>query len=85
MPERRRYVRHRIFKGAKIALPGHRASIDCTARNISDGGACLAVATPIGIPDDFDLLFDSDDGMRHCHVMWRTDSRIGVEFRKQAA
>ena len=42
MQERRKHVRHRILKGAKIAFPGHRAAIDCTARNISDGGACLA-------------------------------------------
>jgi hypothetical protein len=81
MPERRKHVRHRILKGAKIAFPGHRAAIDCIARNISESGACLAVVTPVGIPDDFDLVLDSDHGMRPCHVVWRSDARIGVEFR----
>ena len=80
MQERRQYVRHRILKGARITFADHRSVIDCTARNISEGGACLAVASPMGVPDDFDLVFDSEYGMRRCHVAWRSDMRIGVQF-----
>jgi len=83
MQERRKFVRHRILKGARIAFPDHRATIDCVARNISEGGACLAITNPLGIPDDFDLIFDSTRGTHHCHVVWRADTRIGVEFRSQ--
>jgi hypothetical protein len=34
--------------------------IDCTVRNLSDGGALLLVNSLIGIPDSFDLTIDSD-------------------------
>ncbi len=86
MQERRKFIRHRILKGARIALTDEcAAAIDCVARNISEGGACLAIADPRAVPDDFDLIFDSGYGTRHCRVVWRTESRIGVEFRPQSA
>jgi hypothetical protein len=77
--ERRRVARHRTLKGARITFQGHRVSIDCAVRNLSDRGACLKVESPIGIPDTFDLVLDSAT-VRHCRVTWRKATQIGIEF-----
>ena len=77
--ERRKAARHRVLKGAHITFKGHGAAIDCTVRNLSDGGACLKVESPIGIPDTFDLVLD-DASVRPCRVTWRKATQIGVEF-----
>jgi hypothetical protein len=79
MTEQRKSPRYRVFKKATIAF-NRAGGIDCMVRNISDGGACLDVASPLGIPSDFDLLFTSDHAVRPCHVVWRTERRIGVAF-----
>jgi hypothetical protein len=77
--ERRKVVRHRVLKGAHIIFTGHGATIDCTVRNLSEQGACLKVASPIGIPDTFDLAFDGISA-RPCRVTWRKNMQMGVEF-----
>jgi len=78
-PNRRRAERHRVLKGAHIAFNDHRASIDCTVRNLSERGACLKVVSPIGIPDIFDLVLDQTS-VRRCRVTWRKATQIGVDF-----
>jgi hypothetical protein len=79
MVERRITARHRTFKGGSISFAG-AASIECIVRNLSPAGACLDVATPIGIPDDFDLIIRPEYQRRHCHLVWRKAQRIGVRF-----
>jgi len=70
--------RHRVLKAGSIEFNG--GVIDCTVRNISDTGAALEVATPLGVPDAFWLLISGDHTRRHCRVAWRRDKRIGVAF-----
>ena len=77
MPERRTRKRLRTLKGAKIAF-GHGSTIDCVVRNFSGEGACLEVESPIGVPEKFILILDSVPEHHHCHVVWRTERRIGV-------
>ena len=84
MEERRKILRHRTLKAGHIAF--NRAStIDCRVRNLSPIGACLEVANQAGIPDDFMLVIESDHVKQSCHVIWRTATRMGVEFRQPAA
>jgi hypothetical protein len=64
---------------AKIALKGGGA-IDCTVRNLSAAGACIEVATPFGIPNEFSLLIESGDVQHPRHVVWREQNRTGVKF-----
>ncbi len=78
--ERRRKARRHVLKGARISFKGHFTAIDCTVRNLSSAGASLNVASPIGIPDTFDLVLD-DASVRPCLVTWRKATRIGVVFR----
>jgi hypothetical protein len=82
MDERRKALRHRTFKAAQIAFKGHGAAIDCKVRNLSAGGACLDIASSIGIPELFDLVFTSDHSVRPCRVIWRKAQQIGIEFQQ---
>jgi len=80
MAELRTTPRQRTYKAARIAFGGGRAVITCLVRNLSPTGACLAVESPIGIPDSFNLVFDSGEPSRMCRVMWRKQKLIGVAF-----
>jgi hypothetical protein len=70
--------RRRTLKAGTIEFGG--GGIDCTVRNISDSGAALEVASPLFIPDRFTLYVPSDQLKRPCHIVWRQEKRIGVEF-----
>ena len=77
--DKRRAPRLRTFKGGSIIF-GLAAAIDCTIRNISETGASLEVASPVGIPDEFTLLIKPEFVKRDCQVAWRSAKRIGVRF-----
>jgi hypothetical protein len=74
--EHRTAPRHRVLKGGRIQFGN--SSIDCTVRNLSESGAALDVASPLGIPAEFTLA--TDDRQRPCRVVWRKEKRIGVAF-----
>jgi hypothetical protein len=80
MEERRRHSRARTLKAARILLNGHHSVIDCTVRNLSPEGARLDVASTLGIPERFDLMFDADHTVRPCRMIWHREKQIGVEF-----
>ena len=79
LSERRKVARHRTFKAGHIHF-NRSGSIDCRVRNLSPAGACLEVASQLGIPDDFVLAIEIDHLTQPCHVIWRTATRIGVAF-----
>ena len=56
------------------------AAIECVVRNLSAAGTCLEVVSPIGIPEDFDLIIRPEYKRHHCHLVWRKAQRIGVRF-----
>jgi len=80
MDERRKLPRHRTLKAGSISF-NRAAGIDCRVRNLSSIGACLEVASQTGIPDDFTLVIGSEHLKQPCHVIWRTATRMGVEFQ----
>lgn len=81
MQDRRKVARHRMLREGKILLNTHRSVIDCVVRNLSEAGACLQVASVIGIPPTFDLQIDRETTSRPCRAIWHGQNRIGVEFR----
>ena len=85
--ERRREPRIRTLKAARILFNDHRSAITCTVRNLSAGGACLAVASMVGIPKQFDMIIDSDSdkSIRPCRVVWHGDAKLGVQFAQADA
>lgn len=79
MIENRKSQRHKVFKAATIEF-NRAGGISCIVRNISDGGACLEIASPFGIPADFELHIAGNSAGQHCRAVWRTAKRIGVAF-----
>jgi PilZ domain len=79
MDEKRKAARHRTLKAGSISF-NRAGGIDCRVRNLSSAGALLEVASQVGIPDDFVLVVEIDHLKQPCHVIWRTATRMGVEF-----
>jgi hypothetical protein len=79
MEEKRKLPRHRTLKAGSITF-NRAGGIDCQVRNLSPAGACLEVASQLGIPDDFVLVIGADHLKQPCHVIWRTATRMGVVF-----
>ena len=78
--ERRVVGRTRISRNAKIIVPQRNQVIFCTVENITNGGACLKLATTSGVPSIFDLTFEHGRTRRSCRVTWRTADKLGVAF-----
>ena len=81
MAERRAHPRHRTLKAGKIVFNHHFSVVSCTIRNLSAGGARLHVPSTLGIPDDFDLLIESDKAARACRIAWKNETQIAVTFQ----
>jgi hypothetical protein len=78
MVEKRTTNRSRVFKAGTIEFGG--SAIDCTIRNVSNDGAALDVASPVGIPEKFTLVLPSDGQTFPGRIVWRKERRIGVVF-----
>jgi hypothetical protein len=78
-----RAPRLRVLKGAKIIFNKGGSVIDCTARNLAEGGAALDVETTAGLPSEFELVIQGTPQHR-CQIRWRRPGRIGVAFLKSA-
>jgi PilZ domain len=81
--ERRKSERVAVRTAAKIMLPQSDAAIDCIAINVSDGGAQLQVRAA-DLPEVFVLHFADSGKRRHCRVVWRRGSEVGVAFTDRA-
>ena len=79
MIEKRTVPRHKVLKGGTLAFSGG-GSVDCTVRNISSNGARVDIAYPVGLPEAFMLVIETDQFMRRCHAVWSSQLRIGVAF-----
>ena len=51
-------------------------AIDCSARNMSETGAALDVASSIGLPRKFMLIHVA--GRKLCEVVWRKKAALGL-------
>ena len=79
MTEKRAVPRHRVLKRGTLAFSSG-GGLDCTVRNLSPTGARVDIASPVGVPEAFTLVIESDHFMRHCHAVWSSEQRIGVAF-----
>ena len=89
--ERRKIARHRTLKAGSISF-NRAGGIDCRVRNLSPAGACLEVASQLGVPDDFVLVVASDHLHRavprhlaHGDAPGRRIPRRGLERAGEAA
>jgi len=53
----------------------------CIVNDLSNGGARISGVEVAKLPDEFKLrIAPTIRVARHCRVMWRTKSEVGVEF-----
>lgn len=78
LAERRLDVRRRVFKGGTIMFDG--TGVDCTVRNMSDGGAALDITRGTVLPPRFRLSIKADDFMIGCRLVWSNGQRVGIAF-----
>ena len=78
-PDRRKSPRTWMRK--KAAIRTRVGSLmHCMVNDLSRDGACLQIASTLGIVGDVELSFDNFHSMRVCHVVWRDTDRLGVAF-----
>ena len=79
MIEKRAAPRHRVLKRGTLALSSG-GGLDCTVRNLSQNGARIEIASPVGVPEVFTLVIEADHFMRPCRSVWSSEKQIGVAF-----
>src|SRR3712207_3289196 len=80
---RRRTRRFRTHHPAKIVLDSE-AMIACTVKDISAGGARIAVNPQMELPETFELFIAAHDlQVRQVRVCWREGDFTGVSFRAE--
>jgi hypothetical protein len=77
--EGRRFERMRTFMAARIEY-GSGTTLDCTIRNISDGGAKLQVSGGVTLPGEFYLIIPQRGLHRRVRLCWRNEDFCGVAF-----
>jgi hypothetical protein len=81
MTDRRNEFRLKSSGSAKIVGINRDIEIKCTILDISVSGGCLEVDALLKIPESFQLVPADDDSSGYpCRVVWREDSRVGIEF-----
>jgi hypothetical protein len=85
MEERRANARSRTYLGAEIAFNNPYSTFDCLVRNVSRNGATLELGHTVGTPGAFELTIHREGAPRACRVIWRSSTRLGVEFSDEKA
>ena len=80
MHDRRKTPRHRTYMGGQIAFNRQSSVMDVVVRNISGGGAKLALANTGTVPQEFDLSMHQNARTFRARVIWRRADEAGVAF-----
>lgn len=79
--DRRSGRRQDLRYAARIESLTDGAEMPCTLLDVSQTGARLLARDPERVPDEFLLrLAVGRQALRHCAVVWRDGSTIGVRF-----
>ena len=83
LPDKRKNPRRAIVYPGLIELGEDAPPCKCLLYDASEHGAQLRVGDPDSLPDEFNLVLSSDGTVRrHCRVVWRTNTQVGVIFLK---
>jgi hypothetical protein len=72
--------RKRALLGARIVFNNRSSVIDCTIRDLSEGGARLILGHPVPVPSEFELDIPSKAQRLHCELRWAAGVTCGVKF-----
>jgi len=71
--------RQRTLKAAKIILTDW-TTMDCVVRDISKGGARIALGDAVSLPHEFRLLLVSTNTIVPVQLLWQRGQTAGVGF-----
>jgi hypothetical protein len=80
MVENRTNKRRRCYLGGRVVFNERTTTISCTVRNISEFGAKLEFGACPLLPDQVELLLDSDASFAPARIVWRNLNIVGIEF-----
>lgn len=79
--DNRRQARRFPSRHPATIVLGSEAMISCTVKDISAGGARIAVRSAIALPETFELFIAAHDlQVRKVRVCWRDGDHAGVAF-----
>ena len=81
MQERRKFIRSRVLKSAKLIV-GPASLIDCVVRNLNTAGVRVQIPSTADLPEGLTMTFDGGRTMRSCRIVWRTLNETGLEFTR---
>src|SRR5437879_9570315 len=85
MQDRRKNARTRTYLGGVLAFQGRCATLDCTIRNLRDGGARITAEGSVILPEEFDLAVTRNDRAYRARLIWRSATEAGVALLDAAA
>jgi PilZ domain len=79
--ELRKKPRRNFHYNARILTDKAGTMLSCLISDISETGARLVLEEDCELPEEFVLLLTpTGEARRHCSVMWRTGTSVGVAF-----
>jgi hypothetical protein len=78
MSEKRGQPRRRVLRAGKILFANNACTLDCTIRNVSDGGAMLLIGHSVTVPDQFELYEPGRFTLHEARVVRRTGDTVGL-------
>jgi PilZ domain len=80
-PDLRKYPRRPFNYAAAIVVDTTTPPRPCRLADVSHSGARLVLERDEELPDRFVLLLTHNgEARRHCRVVWRMGTTLGVEF-----
>jgi hypothetical protein len=79
--ELRKKPRRQFHYNASILTEGAQQPYPCAIADISETGARIVLQEERELPERFILLLTRNgDARRHCRLVWRDGTTVGVEF-----
>jgi hypothetical protein len=80
--ERRPARRKRVLLSGIVASQDGKRTLDCTIRDLTAGGARVALNSFCAVESDFYLLNIRDRTAHYVSAAWRSQTEIGVVFKE---
>ncbi len=80
--ELRKHPRRRTLLSGKLVFEAGARSIDCLIRDMSESGAKIRLPGPELLPSQLWLIEMSGGVAHQCHITWRHQQELGLEFER---
>jgi len=80
MADLRECARRRVLKEGRVVFNGGCSVINCVISDRSESGARLRVPASTELPNNFGLLFLTEEILFPAEIAWRHQDEIGIRF-----